>query len=175
MKMKIITLLSWTLVLGVLVGISSCKDKEGSKTETVENKEPITVFNFDDQRQLSAYTSLDLDASYPNLLNPEISVTDYKTVLKSWTELHQEIDAYLRRNNFSWGVEDESISILQKIYFEPDGDIDYYFFRVLNPRVSPEKKEQFADLLAEFAQSHQIDLKRDQIFAQCGKTKYPNG
>ena len=168
------TILKWTLAFCIIVGVSSCKEKAESTIEVVENREVIRVFNFQDKEEFSVYTSLNLDESYPNLLDPQISKSDHITVIESWSDLHQRIGAFLSDNEFTWGVEDKSISILQKIYFEPNGKIEYYFFRVLNENVTNEKLEQFANLIAEFAETNRIDLQMDTSFAQCGKTKYLN-
>lgn len=168
------TILKWTIAISLLIGISSCKEKAESTIEVVENKEVIGVFNFDNKQELSEYNSLNLDESYPNLLDPQISKSDHNTVMESWSDLHQRIGKYLSENKFTWGVEDKTISILQKIYFEPNGKIKYYFFRIFNENVTNEKQAQFANLIAEFAETNRIDFQTDTSFAQCGKTKYLN-
>ena len=176
------TILKWTLAFCIIVGVSSCKEKAESTKEVVENQEVINeainesigIFNFQDKEEFSVYTSLNLDESYPNLLDPQISKSDHNTVIESWSDLHQRIGTFLSDNEFTWGVEDKSISILQKIYFDPNGKIKYYFFRVFNENVTNEKQEQFANLIAEFAETNRIDFQTDTSFAQCGKTKYLN-
>ena len=168
------TILKWTLAFCIMAGVSSCKEKAESTNEVVENKEVIRVFNFQDKEEFTAYQSLNLDESYPNLLDPQISKSDHNAVIESWSDFHQRIGTFLSDNEFTWGVEDKSISIVQKIYFEPNGRIKYYFFRVLNENVTNEKLGQFANLIAEFAETNRIDFQTDTSFAQCGKTKYMN-
>lgn len=170
--MKLKTILKVFFILTIITGISSCKKKIENQSDVIENKKEIRVFNFDNKQQLSDYNKLNLDQTHPNLLNPQIARSDYNSVRKSWTDLHQSIAEYLAKNEFNWGVEDTSIVIVQKIYFNANGEIKDYFFNVLNENVTKEKKEQFANLITAFAKSNKIELNRDKQFAQCGKTKY---
>ena len=161
-------------MLVVLAGITSCTEKTKQKKEAIENEDAVVVVNFDDKQGLSEFLALNLDDTHPNLLNPDISKTDHDAVLKSWGDLHQRIGSHLAENNFTWGTEDSSITIVQKIYFKPNGAIETYFFNVLNQNVTPEKKEQFAVLIADFAAKNQLDFQQEGRFAQCGKTRYQN-
>ncbi len=172
--MKFNYLLKAIFIISIIIGINSCKGKTKNKVEIVNNKKEIGVFDFDDKQKLSIYNKLNLDETHPNLLNPQISKSDYNSVMKSWIDLHQRIGQYLSENEFTWGVKDNSITIVQKIYFKNNGVIQNYFFKVLNKDVTKEKKEQFANLVSTFAKDNQIEFKRDGDFAQCGKTKYLN-
>ena len=168
------TILPRIVAFCLLAVIAGCKEKAATKTEVVDKQETIGVFNFDNKEEFSEYMSLNLDESHPNLLNPEISKSDYKSVIESWTGLHQRIGAFLEENKFTWGVPDDAIRIVHKIYFGRNGRIENYFFRIANEEVSKEKKEEFANLIAAFARTHRMDLQMDHSFAQCGKTKYMN-
>ncbi len=168
------TTLTWITLFCLISGITGCKEKAKTNTEVPENPKAVGVFNFDDKEERAEYTSMNLDETHPNLLNPEISKSDYRSVIESWTGLHQRIGTFLGENEFTWGTRDDTIRIVQKIYFEPNGRIKTYFFKVANETVTKEKKEEFANLIAAFAQTNRIDLQRDQSFAQCGKTKYLN-
>lgn len=164
-----------TIVIGSLIlGIISCGDKKDDKEEITQNKknEKITVFNFDNKQQLAEYNKLNLDENHPNLLNPEISKSDLNKVIKSWTDLHQRIGKTMAEQGFKWDVEDSSITIVHKIYFNSNSEIESYFFNVLNDNVSNQKKEEFAELISNFAVNNKIEYKSEGKFAQCGKTKY---
>lgn len=172
--MKSKTILKIIISFVILVSINSCTSNEKKELKNTSNSKEISVFNYDDSEQLAAYNKLNLDETHANLLNPQISKDDFSTVRTSWIDLHQKIGKHLSENNFHWGVKDSTITIVQKIYFNPKGDIENYFFNVLNDNVSKEKKEQFADLILTFAKNNQIGIKRDENFAQCGKTRYLN-
>ena len=162
-----------TLLLTIALNHSCQKSKE-NKVADDQKPNTVSIYNYSNQEELDEYNQLNLDESHPNLLNPEISKSDYNAAVESWTELHQQIGSYLSKNSFSWGVDEKTISIVQKIYFEPNGQISRYFFRVLNQDVTKETKEQFARLISDFAKTHSIDFQLDHKFAQCGKTKYSN-
>lgn len=161
------------LILLILV-IYDCKESKDIETEQVNNKRNVSVFNFENKDQLLEYNKLNLDDSHPNLLNPKISKSKYEAVMKSWTDLHQRIGKYLSNNGFAWDVEDNSVTIVQKIYFNSKGEINYYFFNILNEKVTQERKEQFSNLILNFSKENKIDFTTDRKFAQCGKTKYLN-
>ncbi|MEH6535647.1 MAG: hypothetical protein V7719_04595 [Psychroserpens sp.] len=174
--MKFKTIIKPLFIILVTLGITSCNEKTESKVEIVKNANliPIGIFNFDNKQQLAQYNKLNLDKTHPNLVNPKISKSDYNSVMKSWTDLHQRIGTYLSENRFNWETEDNSINIIHKIYFKPNGEIENYFFNVLTKNVTKEKKERFANLISDFAMDNRIDYKKEGNFAQCGKTKYLN-
>ena len=132
------------------------------------------MFNFDNKQELIEYRELALDETHPNLLNPQISTTDYDDFREPWIDQDKRIGNYLSNKKFTWEVEDGNITIIQKIYFRPNGEMKYYFFKVLDPKVTKEKKDLFARLISDFSNTDRIDFKSDKSFAQCGKTMYVN-
>lgn len=135
---------------------------------------PVLI-NFDNEFDMTKYEVLNLDSTYLNLLDPKnVSQEELNEVYHSWTEFHQSVIFFINENNFKWGVQDSTISIINKIYFNKGGTIDYYGFKILNKSVTEEKKEEFKDILKSFSKSVKIDLERKDNFAQCGKTKYLN-
>ena len=172
--MKLKTIFKGLFIILIITVIYSCNEKTENKTEIVETERKIGVFNFDNKQELTKYNRMNLDDTHPNLLNPQISKSDYNVVMESWTDLHQRIGTYLYENGFNWDVEDSSIEMVQKIYFNKNGEIENYFFNVLNENVTEEKKEQFANLISDFAKDNSIEIERDGNFAQCGKTRYLN-
>ncbi|TBW30050.1 hypothetical protein [Gramella sp. KN1008] len=139
-----------------------------------QNTTDIRVFDYEDRTEFSQYEQLNLDKDHPNLLNPEISKNEMDKVIASWTELHQNIGQYLQENDFEWQVEDSEIMIVHKFYFNPDGSIHSYFFKMLNEGISASQRKKYSELVTEFAKTQKIGLTKDFQFAQCGKTKYPN-
>lgn len=144
----------------------------GLQTNAQENN--IKVYDVAQEESRAKFEALDLDKNHPNLLNPDISKNEIDKVIGSWTELHQDIAKYLKTNDFEWGVEDPEVMLLHKFYFEPDGKIKTYFFRVFNEEVSDARREEYSKLITEFVRTHRIAITQDFQFAQCGKTKYIN-
>ena len=172
--MKLTNYILRLCILTIIIGTFSCKENSDATEELNDQKEEIGVFDFDNAKELSAYNQMNLDETHPNLLNPQISSSDYNTVMASWTDLHNRIGSFLSENQFEWGVQDSTITIVHKIYFKPDGKIENYFFNVLNKEVTNEKRERFSHLIAEFARNSSIDYQKNDPFAQCGKTRYVN-
>ena len=139
-----------------------------------QKQEVIQVFDFNKQPEIVKTKSSELDKDHPNLLNPEISKNETTKVRDSWIKLHQNIGKYLEANGFKWEVDDPEIMILHKFYFEPNGTIKTYFFRVFNEEVSNDQREAYAELITDFAKTHRIAITKDSQFAQCGKSKYVN-
>ena len=130
------------------------------------------IFNAAIKEDLAAYKSLNLDDTHPNLLDPAIAKSDHQKVIASWTDLHKSIGEFLGQQNFSWDNEGKSVSIWQKIYFNPNGKVTHYFYHISNPEISAEKKKEFGKLVSDYVSGFGIAITRPEQFAQCGKTKY---
>ena len=166
---------SFTLIIFLNLVFISCQQEKVDKEKLAsEETTTIQVFNFDKKSDRTAYQKLDLDKTHPNLLNPQISDVALTEVRSSWNKLHQDIGAYLNAKGFSWEVPDSTITIVQKFYFTPEGNIKSYFFNIRNENVAAAKKEAFGKLVSEFAKENTIQITREAAFAQCGKTRYIN-
>jgi hypothetical protein len=89
--MKLKNILKSMLVILIIAGIYSCKEKNENKTQSYETEKKAKVFNFDNKTELSQFNKLNLDETHPNLLNTQILKIDYNSIVKSWTGLHQNI------------------------------------------------------------------------------------
>lgn len=87
----------------------------------------------------------------------------------AYVALLTELAAYLNNNGFVWG---EPTRVFHRIYFEPDGKIDYYLVNVKALDNDQVKKEKFIALLNKFIQYHKINITADNKFAQCGPAIY---
>ena len=150
-------------VIVVFITLFSCKQEKGSV---------VSLHNLTEYEKIK---KLQLDDSYINLLNPSLSdKEEYETILKSWSSFHNKVNDVLTKNNFSWGVADSSITVVNKIYFKKDGTINYFLVNIKNEHVSDETKNTYVSLLKNNLDKLTIDLTRDNQFAQCGKVKYKN-
>lgn len=165
-----ITIGLWILLI---FGFISCKQKSSVK-ETELIKQPKVV-NFDNELAFTEFRALNLDSSYTNLLDPRnVTESEYKAVKASWSEFHKQVSKFIKEENFNWEVPDSTISIVNRIYFDKNGTIDYYAFKILNPSIPAEKRSEFENVLKKFSKEIKLNLKRDEQYAQCGKTKYLN-
>ncbi len=160
-------------IICLITAFVSCGN---SSTEFgLRDKTNPKVINFDNKTEFNDYRKLNLDSLYPNLLNPsKSSEKEFKAVVKSWGEFHQKVSSFMKDEDFNWSVKDSTISIVNKIYFNKNGTIDYFFFRILNPSIPDSKKIEFESVLQKFSKSIRMNLARDSKYAQCGKTKYIN-
>lgn len=153
-----------TLLIIGLIFFVSCK-----------NKEKGIVVNSQNELKYSKIKKLELDKHYHNLLSPNNRAKkEYTEVAKTWGDFHRQIGKIVKENNFTWNVKDSSITVLNRIYFTKNGEVDYYTFRVLNKNVSNAKKAEYEKLLAGNISKVKINLKRDKQYAQCGKVRYQN-
>lgn len=133
------------------------------------------VVNSENKERYPAIEKMKLDEHYNNLLSPEFSSKEeYTEVAKTWNDFHQQIGKIVKAHNFDWGVKDSTITVLNRIYFNKNGAVDYYTFRVSNKNVSEAKKAEYENLLSENISKIKINLKREKQFAQCGKVRYQN-
>jgi len=152
------------LLVCLLMVLFSCnKENEG------------VVVNLQNEVANNKIKKLNLDTKYKNLLNPEFTTDEeYKEVTKSWGDFHKQVGKILKENDFDWGIKDSSVKILNKIYFNKGGEVNYMVFKVINENVTSSKKREYEQLLTENLTKLKIDLTRKEKFAQCGNVKYLN-
>lgn len=160
----------WILLI---IGLISCKQKSTEK-ETEVIKVPKIVSG-NNEMAYNEIKKLNLDSTYTILLDPRnVSESEYKIVVESWSEFHKKVSQFIKEENFKWEVPDSTITIFNRIYFDKNGTIDYYTFKIKNPSVSSEKQAEYEKVLQKFSKEVKLDLKRSEQYAQCGKTKYLN-
>ncbi len=153
----------YVLLCFVLLLVVSCNTKESK------------VVGFHDKVVFSDFKKLSLDDSYKNLLNPNVSIKEeYPKVINSWKEFHKKVNIILKNNDFSWNVPDSIITVVNKIYFNANGEVNYFFVNIRNENISKKTKDVYVQLLTDNLKELSINLKRAEQFAQCGKVKYQN-
>jgi len=167
--MKTKHILNFALLISMFIGMTSCNNK-GNSVE-IDPK----IVSFDNRLAFAEFRKLNLDSSYTNLLNPANSTeTEFEVVMESWTQMHQKVSKFIKEENFKWEVSDSTITINNRIYFDKDGTIDYYAFKIINPSVPLEKRRAYEKVLQKFSKQIKLDLPRDEKYAQCGKIRYLN-
>lgn len=115
-----------------------------------------------------------LDEQYTSALHTDTTKATFngsrqQNFFKAYVAMLTELSAYLKENGFAWG---EPTRIVHRIYFEPDGKIDYYLVNLKALENDQPKKERFIALLNTFIQYHKINITADKKFAQCGPAIY---
>ncbi|MCC1484532.1 hypothetical protein [Winogradskyella immobilis] len=152
----------------------SCKNNNQEQKLARLKTSSVAIYNFADKENFNAFNRLELDKTHPNLLNPQVSKSNYNDIRTSWTKLHQDIGNYISKNDFDWNTNDSIINIVHKFYFKPNGSISHYFYNIRNSNISDETKSEYGKLLQQFSNTNKISITRGSTFAQCGKTKYLN-
>lgn len=115
-----------------------------------------------------------LDAVYP----PAIASDSTKAVFRGaqqykfisvYSALLNRLAVYLNSNNFEWVT---PTRIFNKIYFAPDGSIDYYLVNLVGTGLNDDKQQRFISLLNKFVQTNKIDISANTRFAQCSPVIY---
>ena len=157
----------------LVIGLLSCKEKQKHDEQVVSDR--TKVVSFDNKMAFKEFKKLNLDSLYSNLLDPrKVTKEERQVVIKSWSKFHEKISEYTKKENFKWEVLDSTVKISNKIYFDKNGNVQYYYFKILNPNVTSEKRIEYEKLLLKFSVNEKIDLQRENKFAQCGNIKYRN-
>lgn len=161
-----------TFLILLIFGFQICNGQENNYL----NEENLPqIINRDNTNAVKEFRKLDLDSFYDNLLDPNnVSENERQEVIESWSNFHKKIVAYLKESQFNWNSDDKSIRINKRIYFEKDGSVNYYVFKIENLKISEETKQEFLKVLKKFVAENKIDYTKDTVFAQCGIVEYNN-
>ncbi|MCC8410731.1 hypothetical protein LJ707_17445 [Mucilaginibacter sp. UR6-1] len=115
-----------------------------------------------------------LDKQYTSALDTDTAKAAFtgkrqQDFFKAYTAMLTELALYLKDNGFAWG---QPTRLVHRIYFKPDGKIDYYLVNLKALENDEVKKEKFVALLNTFIQYHKINITADKKFAQCGPAIY---
>ena len=122
-----------------------------------------------------------LDSIYKSAVHADTSLAVFKAdaeqqaMSEAYIKLLQDLGKFLTENNFKW---ENPVSCFNRIYFSPDGSIDYFLYNFLNKNVktgealSQEKQIAFNHLLNLFIKDYKISLTAKERFAQCSPTRY---
>lgn len=94
---------------------------------------------------------------------------------ESYAKLLQDFGSFLNKNNFKWKTKTKCF---QRIYFSPEGKIDYFIYNFKLKNVLPEnllseeKQNEFERLLELFVKDYTFSSTAKEKFAQCSPTSY---
>lgn len=90
--------------------------------------------------------------------------------MKAYYAMLHDLGNFLNDNYFFWGGQ---VRCSNRIYFDVDGNIDYYLFN-FEEGLTETKQNQFKELLTQFIANFEFDLKPEKQFAQCSPVNYRN-
>lgn len=127
------------------------------------------------EMEKSGIKMAELDSLYPNSTKTDKfqGVFIDKKLDKfttAWGDFYMDLMTYFSENKFIWG---KQTYCFNKIYFQSNGKIDYWFFNFKkSDNIAQEKQDMFLKLLDEFAKTHKIKIKAKTNFAQCASVDF---
>ncbi len=114
-----------------------------------------------------------LDSTYQSALNDDstkaVFVGQEKEFYEGYVSMLQALGKHLTANNFKW---DKATRCFNRIYFNKDGEIDYFLFNFYPGQIEPDKEKEFEKLVNTFVQTYTFPLPADKKFAQCSPVTY---
>ena len=119
-----------------------------------------------------------LDETYKSAVHVDTTLAVFKTeseqkeLYQAYSQMLHDLASFLENNSFQW---DQPRRCFNRIYFTPEGTIDYFIFQFIGePEDQPTKKKQehFQKLVNSLIQDYQFGATADIQFAQCSPTVY---
>ena len=122
-----------------------------------------------------------LDLEYKSAVHIDSTKAVFRTeaqqqkLQESYIKLLQDFGSFLNKNNFKW---ESKTKCFQRIYFAPNGKIDYFIYNFKLKNVLPEnliseeKQKEFERLLKLFVKDYTFFTSANEKFAQCSPTSY---
>ena len=114
-----------------------------------------------------------LDSTYRSARHADTAQAAFagreQEVAAAYGQLLQALGKYLHGHGFVWGKLTKGFN---RVYFRPDGTIDYYLYNFRSGEVTAEKEAEFRRLLGEFIKTNRIALTGRMPFAQCSPVTY---
>lgn len=112
-----------------------------------------------------------LDSIYKNglpvsdTIHPIFTQNYFDTVVeKLRLDLLQKLGGYFLENNLKW---EPSVKCWNRMYFNTDGNIDYFVYHFITP-ITSTKEAEFKRLLNSFLTDYRITVITSQKFSVCG-------
>jgi hypothetical protein len=126
------------------------------------------------QAESTNHSMQKLDEIYPSALHSDSTKAVFKGAaqaqfINAYKTMLYDLNTYLNENNFTWG---KPTRIFNRIYFKPDGSIDYYLVNLALPGTDTSKAKQFIPLLSQFVKTYKIKITAKTKFAQCSPVMY---
>jgi len=114
-----------------------------------------------------------LDSIYMSGINanPELAVfsANQEEYILAYKQLLSDLGIYLKEQGFIW---DGPTKAFNRIYFNKEGEIDYFLYTFRPGQLSKEAEKKYRDLLSEFIRDYKFALSAKVGFAQCSPVTY---
>lgn len=114
-----------------------------------------------------------LDSTYRSAVHADTSRAAFpgreQEVAVAYGKLLQSLGSYLKQHQFAWG---KPARCFNRVYFRPDGRIDYFLFNFRPGEITLEQEAAFQKLVADFCRTARLGLTNRVPFAQCSPVTY---
>lgn len=114
-----------------------------------------------------------LDSVYQSGIHTDTTLAVFKDDVEEYIGAYQNfikgLGKFLQENDFSW---ENKTRCFNRIYFNPDGEVDYYIYQFPPNVMKGEKEVEFQKLVKKYIQQTKFGLKSDIPFAQCSPVTY---
>lgn len=116
-----------------------------------------------------------LDHLYKSAVHDDVKLAVFKSVeeqaelQKAYIKLIKDLASFLKTNHFKW---EKPTRCINRVYFNPNGKIDYFLYNFPQDQITPEKENEFARLLNLFIKDYKFSLTAHENFAQCSPINY---
>src|ERR1051326_3027290 len=119
-----------------------------------------------------------LDSLYPNAMK----TTTFEGVFpegkklkkfdKAWGGFYEELMNYFSKSGLKW---EKPTYCFNKIYFDADGNVQYWFFNFMKEdNIPADVQAKYLQGIKDFSKTHQIKIKAGTKFSQCASVTFVN-
>jgi hypothetical protein len=90
---------------------------------------------------------------------------------QAYANLLKQLNNHLKTHGFVWK---KTVRCFNRIYFSPEGKIDYFLFHFQADDLETGERETFTKLVNAFVRYYTFPLKGKKAFAQCSPVVYKN-
>lgn len=89
----------------------------------------------------------------------------------AWLNFMDTLNHFVNKKGFKWHKDKKKNKVYAVGYFQPNGNLDYFFYEFRTP-FPQEKQKEYQGLAEEFIKTYLFELKINVPFKQCGTTYY---
>ena len=139
---------------------------------TIQQKENLIVVNYGDKKARAEFDALELDSVYINLLTTVQTEEEGDTLYNRWLSFHKSLANRVKEEKFDWEKKDSLVIIWDRVYCDPDGNIEYYIYNVLDTSVTEERKIAFGKLIKSLDPPLKYNVSKEIKYAKCGSYRH---
>ena len=152
------------LPLALLMLLSSCEEKTNT---------PVIV-DYSVKETRDQFELLKLDSVYTNLLGTEKDEAEADSLYRSWLNFNRELAKMVRGKQFDWETADSTVILWNRVYCQPGGAIDYYFYYITDSVINQQVGKEYGEFIGKHISGLKYPVVRNFKYSQCGSYRHKN-